>query len=227
MFDDYVYFTTFVSRINIMKNMKKTILLLAIAVLSINIASAKSLVEFGPKVGALLNLSSLNTNIPALSSINNKSVNMGFEVGLQARINLPLNFMVQPEVIYARTNGEFEFGSGRNSSSLEVSSNFIEVPVLVGWQVSIVRIMVGPSFRFNLDDVLTSTRSAGQYEPALNNFVMGYQAGVGVDLGRFTIDARYCGNFNPELKHTLSNSAQVIDYNASKLSLSVGFMIFK
>lgn len=206
--------------------MRKVLLFAALLIVSLQGVQAKSPYEFGVKIGGLVNFSSFNTNFKEVPNFNDKSTQIGFEVGVQNRINLPLNFMIQPELVYTRTTGKFDNDKG---GLLQVRSNFIEVPALVGWKVGLFRIMAGPTFRFNMDDVLTSEREQSKIAPKLETFVMGYQAGVGVDLGRLTIDARYCGNFSNELEDdTLyDNAHQTAKYNAGKIAISVGYMIFR
>lgn len=207
-------------------NMRKVLLLAALITVSMQSVLAKSPYEFGVKVGGLVNFSKLTTNLTGVNNFDDNSSQVGFELGFHNRINLPLGFMIQPELVYTRTNGKFD---NANGELLQVRSNFIEVPALLGWRVGLFRIMAGPTFRFNIDDVLTSERQQSKIAPQLETFVMGYQAGLGVDLGRLTIDARYCGNFTNELDQDqiYGNAHQTVKYNASKIAISVGYMIFR
>lgn len=200
---------------------------------------AQSIVQVGVKGGLLINKSNLEIyNTGSKINYSHNSTKPGFEVGLQFRVELPLGFMIQPEVVYSRVNGKFPIGdknvSGATANDeMNIRSNWIDVPVLLGWKFSIVRIMAGPSFRFPMSEVVDAKNVNTKIAPRLDNFVMGYQVGVGVDLGRFTLDARYCGNFtnitDDGVIHHSSNTSDLsnMNINEQKFSLSVGYMILK
>ncbi len=201
-------------------------------------ARAQSIFQFGVKAGLLINSSDLKYTISGETSSQDRrydesSTKPGFELGLQARVRLPLGFLLQPEIVYSRASGSFPIdetngGGGEYGSKLKVRSNWIEVPVLVGWKFSIVRLMVGPSFRFPMDEVMNAGRSEAKVAPRLQNFVLGYQAGVGLDLGRWTIDARYCGNItNITDKGVMEQYTPNLKVTERKVAISVGYMLIK
>lgn len=215
--------------------MKKALLLALFFCCGLTAVRAQSLVQFGVKGGLLIN----NSDLKYTFSSNQKrysesSTKPGFELGFQARVRLPLGFLLQPEIVYSRTSGTFPIdetngGGGEYGDKLKVRSNWIEVPVLVGWKFSIVRLMAGPSFRFPMDEVMNVGFEEAKVAPRLDNFVMGYQAGVGVDLGRLTIDARFCGNFSniTDQGVTKNNYAPGLKVNERKVAFSIGYMILK
>ncbi|MDE5945103.1 MAG: PorT family protein [Rikenella sp.] len=195
---------------------------------------AQSVFQFGVKGGLLINSSDLKYTFSGNSERYDKSsTKPGFELGLQARVRLPMGFLLQPEIVYSRTSGSFPIdetngGGGEYGSTLKVRSNWIEVPVLVGWKFSIVRLMVGPSFRFPMDEVMNAGLKEAKVAPRLQNFVLGYQAGVGLDLGRWTVDARYCGNItNITDKGVMEQYTPNLKVNERKVAISIGYMIIK
>lgn len=207
--------------------MRKILLLTLALFCGYGIANAQSIVQFGVKGGLLINSSNLKyTSSNNSLKYDHSSTKPGFELGFQARVRLPLGFLIQPEVVYSRTSGKFPADGGE---SLKIRSNWIEVPVLVGWKVSIFRLMAGPSFRFPMDEVLNAGREEARVTPQLDNFIMGYQAGVGLDLGRLTIDARYCGNFTNITDESVAGANYIPDLkvNERKVAISIGYMILK
>lgn len=213
--------------------MKSIFLSLFLCVAALSGVRAASPVQFGVKGGLLINSSDLKYTFSSNHRYSESSTKPGFELGLQARVRLPLGFLIQPEVVYSRTSGSFPVETTADGTTtdekLKVRSNWIEVPVLVGWKFSIVRLMVGPSFRFPMDEVMNVGLKETKVAPRLDNFVMGYQAGIGVDLGRLTIDARYCGNFSKiaNQQKQLDDYISGLKVREQKVAISIGYMILK
>jgi hypothetical protein len=128
----------------------------------------------------------------------------GYQAGLFARIGTGL--YLQPEVYVSSTGGHFE--SNDNSYNGNVKFTNLNVPLLVGYKFGPsnlnFRVMAGPIYTsvLNRDESLSQNFSAaygdfGHYR----NSTLGYQAGIGVDLGAITADLRYEGNLtdiNPD-----------------------------
>lgn len=210
--------------------MKRILLVVLVLFGGLSASKAQSVFQFGIKGGLLINSSDLKyTFSDKYDRYSESSTKPGFELGLQARINLPLGFLLQPELVYSRTNGSFPLDAATvGNDRLKVRSNWIEVPVLVGWKFSIVRLMVGPSFRFPMDEVMTSGGAEAKIAPRLQSFVLGFQAGIGIDLGRLTLDARYCGNFtNVTDQGVFQNYTPNLKVNERKVAISIGYMLIK
>lgn len=214
--------------------MKKVFLAFFLTLVGFGGVQAASPVQFGVKGGLLINSSDLKYTFSSnRERYSESSTKPGFELGLQARVRLPLGFLIQPEVVYSRTSGSFPVETTADGTTtdekLKVRSNWIEVPVLVGWKFSIVRLMAGPSFRFPMDEVMNVGLKETKVAPRLDNFVMGYQAGIGVDLGRLTIDARYCGNFSKiaNQQKQLDDYISGLKVREQKVAISIGYMILK
>ncbi len=214
--------------------MKKILLAACIILGGFSGVRAQSLFQFGIKGGLLVNSSDLKYTFSGNRDRYDKSsTKPGFELGFQARLRLPMGFLLQPEIVYSRTSGTFPIdgtngGGGQYGDKLKIRSNWIEVPVLVGWKFSIVRLMLGPSFRFPMDEVMNAGAKEAKVAPRLQSFVMGYQAGIGIDLGRLTVDARYCGNFtNITDKGVLDIYTPNLKVNERKVAISIGYMILK
>ena len=190
--------------------MKK--ILLSAALLMAICISANAQFDLGVKAG--VNFSTINTD-----NLKNSSV-AGYQAGLFARIGGA--FYLQPELYLSGTGGHFE--SDDNSYSGDVHFTNLNVPLLLGARFGPknlnFRIMAGPIYT----SVLSTSESLSQnFSNAYNDFghyrnsTLGYQAGVGVDIGAITADLRYEGNLtdiNP-------------DYGQRQnlFALSVGFKI--
>lgn len=148
----------------------------------------------------------------------------GYHVGIFGRIG-SAGFYVQPEVLFTQTKGTFSFVSATTSGTSKLDANFnrLDVPILLGIKMlRIFRLQAGPIASFNINSDLKNAAGIVQsvdYKQA----TMGYQAGLGLDIGNLIIDAKYesaignvienIGNFNT-------------DQRFSQWILSIGFKIF-
>lgn len=165
--------------------MKKVCLLaVLVALLSINRAQAQAGLAFGVKGG--VNMNKLNTTISGVTS----DPRLGPVAGLWLRAKV-LGFFVQGEALYTMRGGKIEI-PGLVSSSSKVTTSYVDVPMLVGKSFfGVVRVNAGPNFQFLLSDV-----QKGNIDANYNSFVLGYQAGIGVDIKKFGIDLRYDSNIS-------------------------------
>lgn len=149
----------------------------------------------------------------------------GVEAGAFFRFSISRVY-IQPEVNYILKNTKFK--DDWQSALHELKANFehkahhIGVPVLVGVHVVNnknfkLRLFAGPEFNFKLGDNIAG-------EKLWNNFQYGLQAGVGVDIWRFTVDVGYtylaCKNLD-ELRSNIKYS------NENAFKVGVGFKFLK
>jgi len=157
----------------------------------------------GPKVG--FNYSSLPTSS---SLITNQAGKAGFQVGAFARIGNKT--YIQPEVLIGSNSASFTFNSGGSASVQNATFSTLDIPVLLGHKlVSLpllnVRIMAGPDFVSLLKNPGLQIPNPSQY--TYKDFNVGAEAGLGVDVASFTIDARYnfgLSQINPNLGQRLN-----------------------
>lgn len=148
--------------------------------------------------------------------------NAGFNFGLSAKVNLPLSLFLMPEIYYTTLKSEFTEPGG---TTLEVKSNRVDVPVLLGYNVlgDMFGVFVGPVASYNLssDNQFNDFR-----ENAKNDFTVGYQFGAQVQLQRFIINGRYEGAFTDDQRDFINNNTnQTIRYDSrpSMLILGLGY----
>ena len=196
--------------------MKKLILSLALFVIALTGYSQGF--SLGPKVG----LSQTNLDFKK-DQFKNGDSKFGYHVGLFARIGLgPL--YLQPEVLYTQTQGQFSFDEGVGAiEQYEADFNRVDIPVMVGFKMfNFLRLQAGPIASININSELkdaTNTVQDVDYKDA----TLGYQAGLGVDIGNLIIDAKYessLDNFSGNVWNFET------DQRTNQFILSVGFKLF-
>jgi hypothetical protein len=112
--------------------------------------------------------------------------------GLFGRINVK-KFYLQPEAYYTFTEAKFK-NSGVSTEKIDVQFHRLDVPVLLGYRISNkLRVNAGPfaSAFINTGGNETSETIDDRLDNYYQNSSYGWQAGLGIDLGRLTADLRY------------------------------------
>lgn len=111
--------------------------------------------------------------------IDNPDENFGYHFGLFGKIDLGPIYL-RPELSYTVLNSDY------NNSALEVKK--LDAPILLGFQVvGPLHVFAGPSFQYILDTELENINLQDVQE----EFSIGLQVGVGVNLGNLGIDVPY------------------------------------
>lgn len=144
--------------------------------------------------------------------------NVGFNVGLSAKISLPTSLFLMPEIYY--TTFKNEYSESTSNTTLEAKSNRIDVPLLLGYNLlgETLGAFVGPVASYNLaaknEEYLTSP---GKYaERAKKEFTVGLQFGLQAKLRKLLVNARYEGALSKDQREFIENVAdsyQVIRYD--------------
>ncbi|MBL4745404.1 MAG: outer membrane beta-barrel protein [Flavobacteriaceae bacterium] len=159
--------------------MKKVSILIA---LFIGIISLSAQVKFGAKAGVNYNnfgdVKDVATNI-VKTEADGKS---GYHVGIWVKADLPaVGIYVRPEFVYTQLKASY------GNESLEI--NKIDVPVLIGAKlIGPVHAFAGPAFQFVLDSDYSLENVKGI---KTDDFSVGIQLGIGVELGKLGIDVRW------------------------------------
>lgn len=199
--------------------MKKLVLVLLFALVSIAVQAQKN--GFGIKAG--LSSTQLDLESKELVPYNAQT---GYHLGVFARFG-GLGFFVQPEVLFTQTSGSFrvELPPSSNVSSINYEAKFnrLDVPVMAGFRIiKIIRVMAGPIASFNIDSSLkdaSNTVQAVDFKKA----TLGYQAGLGLDLGNLSVEGKYEGGLS---NFTESIATYTADNRLNQWVLSVGFKLF-
>jgi hypothetical protein len=201
--------------------MKKLLILSCILISASMFASAQTL-GFGVKAG--LNFSKLDNNVTTLKG---KETATGFVGGVFGRVGL-LGFFVQPEALFSQRKGAF---TAPNGTAVTNTLSYIDVPVLVGYKLLFARVNAGPNFQFLMNAKQESDAASKDPNFSKDNFKssgVGFQAGVGIDLLKLSIDLRYDGCFSNLGKKVVTSSGATVDYStrANMWQLTLGFRIF-
>ena len=222
-----------------MKNM-----MIALCMLTISYAATAQYdpaFRFGIKAGA--NLSNINgSNDLSLSPggnafdfKDNDNRSPGFAGGVFFRFGKTV--YIQPEILLSQKGGKFNvYKDGvLKDGKVDVRFSNLDVPVLVGVRVAkFFRVNVGPMASLRLanngkigdsfNDV-TGENAGAEFK---NRLAFGYQAGVGLDLGRLSLDVRYEGNFTDILKIQFANATTASQFGkkSNLFQATLGFAIF-
>ena len=169
------------------------------------------------------------TDSPSWQNIKNSAVsaydqsgknNVGFNVGLSAKIDLPASLFVMPEIYYTTFKNEFQVPE--TSTTIEAKSNRVDVPVLLGYRLlgDNLGVFIGPVASYNLS-------SDNQYkdfkENALKDFTLGYQFGAQVQIQKLILNAKYEGAFTEDQREFInSTNNEVIRYDSRPSLFMVG-----
>lgn len=142
----------------------------------------------------------------------------GYHIGVFGRIGGG-GFFVQPELLFTQTSGKFL----NDQDQIKAEFNRLDVPVMVGMRFfKLLRLQAGPIASLNINSKL---KEAGNTidNVEFKNATLGYQAGLGIDLGNLSVDAKYEGGLS---KWTENIGNFDTDNRINQWVLSVGFRIF-
>lgn len=200
--------------------MKKILVLMLIVLTAV---PAFSQIKFGVKAGASTDFTFTNQTFDNADAVidNAKNAEWGLQGGVFVRASLG-NVYLQPELLLATATNSLTYQEGTNPEVVyNQKFNKVNIPVLVGFKVSFLRINVGPAASFLIGEP-KELLNGETYKKA----TFGYQAGVGVDLfKKVTLDARYEGNLNQFGKEvTIGGETFKLDDRTGALVLSVGWI---
>jgi hypothetical protein len=192
----------------------KKILLIAIMFVTYNVADAQ--IAYGIKGG-------LNYNLADISGTSDLKVDnkAGFHVGGFLRVKIPIvGLYVQAEPTYTKLNTELT--SAISGEATNLGTNRFDLPVLLGWKMlGMLRIYGGPVLSWNLGSKVDQSDIDLVTE---DNYSMGGQFGVGVELGSIMLDARYEAGISHAMKMTGTDTGDVnFDNRGSQIILGVAY----
>jgi hypothetical protein len=201
--------------------MKKLLVLSCILIAATITARAQTL-AFGVKAG--LNFSEMTNEIPSMKGGEKAT---GFVGGVYGRAGI-LGMFVQPEVLFSQRKGAFT--SVADGTAVINTLSYIDVPVLFGYKLAFARVNVGPNFQFLMGASQKGNDASKDPDFSKDNYEtsgIGFQAGVGVDLMKLSLDLRYDRSIT-NLGKEVTTPNGVKDYNttASMWQLTLGFRIF-
>ena len=142
----------------------------------------------------------------------------GFNVGFYGKLDLGAIY-VRPDLVYTQTTSEYEF----NSQVEDYKLSKIDVPVLVGLNLfGPLNVFAGPAFQYILDNDLKGL----EYESIKNEFTIGLNIGVSVELGKLGIDVRYeRGLSSNEARWTKASETFTLDTRPEQIIFSLSYRL--
>lgn len=199
--------------------MKKIIAVLLVIFFAAKV-QAQSL-EAGVKAG--INVSTLSA-APNLGDANSTT---GFVFGGFVRTSAA-GFFIQPEILFTQRRGVFT----DDSTKLTVTNTltYLDVPVLFGYKLAVFRFSAGPNFQFLMganQDAPDILKDPNFSKDNFNAASVGIQVGVGVNLGKINLDARYDGSIGDLGKTITTASGKQVSYStrANMFQLTIGYRI--
>jgi hypothetical protein len=196
--------------------MRKTILVILVAVFTMVSTANAQFLRFGVKGGVsssnvkFSNIDDLKT-LTTTDGLKDFAVEqgdskLGLHFGVFARVKI-LAIYIQPEILFTQSKNEvvLSYLDATNQAFEKIKEqkfNKIDVPIIVGWKFGPARIGIGPvaSIMLSETDELKSQLATLSGEEAVSNFknaTFGYQVGVGLDiLKKITLDVKYEGNLS-------------------------------
>ncbi|MFW5657681.1 MAG: porin family protein [Bacteroidota bacterium] len=184
--------------------------------------------RFGPRIG----VSSSKVQVDERFTISNQTVTyetgdakLGFHIGAFGRIQIK-SWSIQPELLFTSAGGNILITEeGTNETDVrELVYNKMDIPIMLGKSFDKnFRIQAGPAFSFLLSDDARNVDLQEEIEQNYNNSTVGYQVGVGLELGDLSIDLKYEGNLSKLGKSiTIDNRSLNTDLRNNQLILSIG-----
>ncbi|NME69206.1 outer membrane beta-barrel protein [Flammeovirga aprica] len=193
--------------------MKKSILFIIFNLLvmtSATVFAQDKTFNFGVKATA--GMSGFSHNFTGMSDDTRQS----WEGGVMLRANIPVvPLYLQTELNYTNTGGTFEMGE----QSQDLVLNRVEVPLLLGGKLGIGGINARAFGGVVAQQVVIDNFSDLSPELDPEKFGLGWQVGVGVDIKKFTIDAKYQQSAN-----LVSNADTSL--KSQQFMVSVGYFIW-
>lgn len=186
------------------------------------LAFAQSPITFGPKVGA--NFSSLKSSDPDKRFSTEHFT--GGAAGVFLRGNLGF-FYIQPEIYFNEQGSKLNLNpdaADPNATDFNgrIRLTTMDVPLLFGVRIIPLdkfnlRVQAGPVYTRVLNERINDPRLLDPSTYHFDKQSLGYQAGAGIDLGKFTFDVRYQGGLN--------DFDKPFNQRSSSIHTSLGFKI--
>ncbi|RIW12929.1 hypothetical protein D0X99_17695 [Algoriphagus lacus] len=194
-----------------MINLKKILSLLVFALLMSFYSQAQQGSGFGVKGGLNYNTSGKYFK-DAGQILTAPGENMGYHLGVFYKMT-SYDISLRPELIFTNTQFETDLGSVRYQK--------MDLPVLVGFRLfKVIGFSIGPSLHYTLKEEFSIPENFEESEP----FGLGFQMGLGVNLGPVGLDLRFERELN-DRKYTFENVLGKEDFKNQQLILGLSFMI--
>jgi hypothetical protein len=201
--------------------MKKSLLLLCLLIGS----NMNAQIDIGLRAGASLTSARIKnfTENASIRDFSHETSELSYQAGIYARVKV-LSLFVQGELYFSQINHS-AVASFQNLSlppkNIDLSFSRIDLPLLLGLKIGPARIMGGPIFSANFNDI------SGNLKNDLSIASVGYQIGIGAEFKSLFIDLRYeAGLGNWANSVLIENNSYDADLKTSQFLLCLGFELF-
>ena len=172
--------------------MKKLSCLLVLLTTTLQFTIAQSGSGFGIKAG--LNYNANGDYIDSFNSnIENPDRNIGYHFGIFGKLGNKVYF--KPELVYTKTKSDYDSG--------DFDMQKLDAPLLVGIKVlGPVSIFAGPSLQYIIDSEFENI----DIDDVENDFSVGLNFGIGLNIDKLGIDLRYERGFSDNEATFLNNN---------------------
>jgi hypothetical protein len=197
--------------------MKKLIVISSLRIVFFQAKSQE--ISFGARAGM-----TRSSMVQHFADFANTDAITGFTGGVYLKAKI-LGFFVMPELMYNQRGNDIQ-NVGSNTI------HYIDVPILFGKQFfKLFRVNGGPVLQYALASSQINS-SLYNNNSTVNNFVVGLQAGVGIDILKFSFDVRYDTNISESgTVNMVSKVTTLPNYNyssrASMWQFTVGYRFVK
>jgi hypothetical protein len=208
-----------------MKNKMVIVLLMSLLTSSMAFSQVKFGIRGGINSSKMTSSTEVNTGDYKITCPNYSVI--GYHVGLISQINL-FGFFIQPELLYSSIHNDLEVYSLNSANPDEATQvdqklNRIDIPVMVGFKLKILKLEVGPVASFVLSNN-SDLESITNYDMQWNKATIGYQAGIGLDVGKIALDVKYEGNLSKlGTGIDIGNTTTSFDTRLNQIIVSLGF----
>jgi hypothetical protein len=173
--------------------------------------------SIGPKLG--ISQGNVSVNGDGFVSGDEK---FGYHLGAFVRMGGHSIFL-QPEFLFTQTGGTIIQKSDALDDIFDASFNRIDIPVMFGFKMlRFLRLQAGP-----IASILLDYKIVDAFQNAVNvdysSSALGYQTGIGFDIGNFILDFKYESSLS---KISKSVAGFETDQRQNQLIFSAGFRLF-
>ncbi len=209
--------------------MKKLLSILIASVLLLSFSTSaqggdNKFFQFGIKAG----LDFTNMKLQDLQSIqlNDLKSYTGFNAGLAFRFNLPLGFEIQPELLYTQTGVRIEEAFAKGV----IKNGTIRIPVNIQWGFRFAKIFKPYVFAspyvgftaFEKSQITIGSIVKNFNSENLNRFQYGVGVGLGLNIWKFQISAKYNWDINATFSSKIEDTNIELG-NMHGAEISLGF----
>jgi hypothetical protein len=157
--------------------------------------------RIGPKIGVSSSNINVRSNIDDIRyRLESGDATLGLHIGAFARVSIA-GFYVQPEALFTSAGGRVTIDDLQTNSQIirNYTLNKFDVPVMIGNKFGgIFRFQVGPVFSMILSESAKDNISGSitEIRQGWRDAAVGYQVGLGLDIGKVIVDFKYEGSLN-------------------------------